>query len=102
MFGHRLHDRDLVDLLEGAALVLFHGAGAAEGDEGGAVDEGMGEAGGEIDRARPGGADAEARTRPHTRVGIGHHCGGLLVADVDHADADGLAGLDGIVARATP
>ena len=51
-------DRQLIDLLERAGRVTSYGACAAECDDGHAVDQRIGKAGGEIDCARAGCAHA--------------------------------------------
>ena len=81
------HDRDLVDLLEHLPAELHVGARAADGDHRTAVDQRVGEAGGEIDDAGAARRHAHGRLLQQPGVGLAHQRGGLLVAHVDGADA---------------
>ena len=81
------HDRDLVDLLEHLPAELEDRARAADGDHRAAVDQRVGETGGEIDHAGAARRHAHARALQQPAVGLAHQGGGLLVAHVDRADA---------------
>jgi len=80
----RLHHRELIDLLERLAPEEPDRARAAERDDGGAIDEGVRDAGREVDRAGAACAHADARLLKKTGISLRRQRGGLLVPHVDH------------------
>ena len=85
--ARRGHHRDLVHLLEAAHAALVEGRRAADGDDRAGVGEGVHHAGHGVGGRRAGGRQADAGSLHEPRVGVGRHGRRLLVADVDHADA---------------
>src|SRR5579863_2171220 len=85
--GDRLEHRHLIHFLERAHPDLRQGAGAAEGDHGHRVEEGVADAGDEVGGTRAGGREAYARFAAYAAVGVGGHGSRLLVAKIDCAKA---------------
>lgn len=72
--------------LEGVGADHAAGDLAGDGDEGGAVEEGVGEAGDEVGGAGAGGGDADAGEAGGARVALGGEDAALLVAGEEVAD----------------
>jgi hypothetical protein len=86
-FGARLHDRDLVDLLEDLPAELPDRARTADRHHWRAVDQCVGDARGEIDHSRTARRHADARLLQQPAVGLSHQRRRLLVAHVQRTDA---------------
>ena len=82
---HRLHHPHDVDVL--VALLVHLGEAGLPGQRHHrrAVEEGVGEAGDEVGRARAERPQADAGVAGQAAVGVGHEGGALLVADGDEA-----------------
>ena len=86
-----LHDRQRdpedVDFLEGVGAHQRRADLAGDRDHRHAVEEGVGDAGDEVGRARPGGREADAGLAGDPAIGVGGERRGLLVADQDVVQA---------------
>src|SRR5262245_14660667 len=86
-FGAGLHDGELVNLLENLAAVLTNRARSADCYDRAAIDQGVGDAGGEVDHSRTARRHAHAGLLRQPAVRLTHKSSRLLVAHVEWTDS---------------
>jgi len=85
-FTDGLEDGELIQFLEVTEIVEGERRGSAECHDGAGVQVDVGDSGEQIERPRPAGSHAHTGLAGDPGVGVGHHRGCLLMADVDEAD----------------
>ena len=84
--GRRIADQ--IDVLVGLLVHALDVGLAGEGDERSAIEEGVGDRGDEVGRARAEGPQTDAGSAGQPPVGVGHVGPALLVADRDELNRE--------------